>query len=521
MRFHPSACGERSERRPESTAEKDLEKPLERHACVRQGGDGPGLFSAGAPAFFPSSLHRFGASPRPSPSYPSPPSSVLLVGLDLEGRELGRFGPVSLLQLSFSLFPTSSFRGLASPRSVGELQDVTPSFRAETPAKSPPPLTTERAESSSPSHAALSRPSSAKPPARPPVTGGKRPPSHEREWVADAEQVGSAPFEDAPAKPREVAEEEVGAADAEEIAADEARLALAEKYVEESGVVCVIDLGEGNEERKEIVDLLKPVLEDNLVPKIMHDCREDSAALKAQFGVSLRGVLDTQAAFQVLREAQRLPAYATGLTELLQQELALIRPVGKAAVARRMRTEAHLWTARPVPRDLLEYAIQDVLHLAPLIMRLKERLQDAETSSPPSPGGALPDSPPSSTSSLATAASPLLEETKYRSELFASSGSLNLNWRDLNAVFAAGRGARVQAMLTAVHPGCMYFRLNLSRQSSGIITLPSMIHSLRNVRVGETIDAVVRGWSDTGRTLYLDVAEDSPQAKTQRILPSD
>lgn len=39
---------------------------------------------------------------------------------------------------------------------------------------------------------------------------------------------------------------------------------------------------------------LKSILEDLNVTKVMHDCRQDSAALFYQFGIKLHNVLDTQ-----------------------------------------------------------------------------------------------------------------------------------------------------------------------------------------------------------------------------------
>lgn len=39
---------------------------------------------------------------------------------------------------------------------------------------------------------------------------------------------------------------------------------------------------------------LKSILEDVNVTKVMHDCRQDSAALFYQFGIKLQNVLDTQ-----------------------------------------------------------------------------------------------------------------------------------------------------------------------------------------------------------------------------------
>ena len=43
-----------------------------------------------------------------------------------------------------------------------------------------------------------------------------------------------------------------------------------------------------------IIKMLKDIMEDENVTKVMHDCRQDSAALFYQFGIKLRDVVDTQ-----------------------------------------------------------------------------------------------------------------------------------------------------------------------------------------------------------------------------------
>lgn len=47
---------------------------------------------------------------------------------------------------------------------------------------------------------------------------------------------------------------------------------------------------------------LKEILESEKLLKVMHDCRNDSAALYHQFGITLKNVFDTQAAHAVLQQ---------------------------------------------------------------------------------------------------------------------------------------------------------------------------------------------------------------------------
>lgn len=45
---------------------------------------------------------------------------------------------------------------------------------------------------------------------------------------------------------------------------------------------------------EDVLRYLKAILEVRSVSKVMHDCRQDSAALYYQFGIKLRNVMDTQ-----------------------------------------------------------------------------------------------------------------------------------------------------------------------------------------------------------------------------------
>lgn len=47
---------------------------------------------------------------------------------------------------------------------------------------------------------------------------------------------------------------------------------------------------------------LRELLESERLVKVMHDCRNDSAALYHQFGITLKNVFDTQAAHAVLQQ---------------------------------------------------------------------------------------------------------------------------------------------------------------------------------------------------------------------------
>ena len=42
-------------------------------------------------------------------------------------------------------------------------------------------------------------------------------------------------------------------------------------------------------------DMLRDILEDDAIVKVLHDCRQDAAALKVQADIELKTIFDTQA----------------------------------------------------------------------------------------------------------------------------------------------------------------------------------------------------------------------------------
>jgi ribonuclease D len=114
------------------------------------------------------------------------------------------------------------------------------------------------------------------------------------------------------------------------------------------------------------IDPLGPVALDVLsaplasgVVKIMHAARQDLEVLWPLFG-TLPRVFDTQVAAGLTG----LPAQI-GYAELVRQLLDVTLPKGQT------RTD---WSRRPLSREQIEYALDDVVHLAPLRDTLQERV---------------------------------------------------------------------------------------------------------------------------------------------------
>ncbi len=122
------------------------------------------------------------------------------------------------------------------------------------------------------------------------------------------------------------------------------------------------------EETDAIIDPLKVgnpeglgrLLEDRDVEVVFHDADYDLRLLHQDYGWRITRIFDTRVA------AQLLGIKAFGLAALLEAFF------GVKLDKKHQRAD---WSMRPLPRDMLEYAVQDTMHLIPLRQRMVEALE--------------------------------------------------------------------------------------------------------------------------------------------------
>lgn len=106
---------------------------------------------------------------------------------------------------------------------------------------------------------------------------------------------------------------------------------------------------------------LRRMLEDPAVLKIFHDFSFDLRILNLQFGCRPRNLYDTQVAAAFLGHKE------LGLSALLRDFF---------GVRKEQQHQMANWTRRPLPPELLEYAVKDTVYLLSLRDQLNQKLEE-------------------------------------------------------------------------------------------------------------------------------------------------
>lgn len=113
---------------------------------------------------------------------------------------------------------------------------------------------------------------------------------------------------------------------------------------------------------------LKKLLESEEIIKIIHDVRNDAAALYFQHGIILKNVFDTQVAHAVIQQQnQGKPAYKAkyiSLNLLCESYGGPVNPK-KDQLKKYYRKDQRFWSHRPLTDEMILYAAHDVYSLIP------------------------------------------------------------------------------------------------------------------------------------------------------------
>jgi hypothetical protein len=132
-----------------------------------------------------------------------------------------------------------------------------------------------------------------------------------------------------------------------------------------------------------LVQVLRQILEDETIRKVFHDCRRDCFVLKSLFNVTPKGLVDSQICFALIQSIQNLYSQQgnhqpkrIGLNNLLDH-CGSPSNINKSFMHNLVKNRAkfhNAWKSRPMDKQLLLYAAEDVLYLADAFVKLEQEL---------------------------------------------------------------------------------------------------------------------------------------------------
>ena len=117
---------------------------------------------------------------------------------------------------------------------------------------------------------------------------------------------------------------------------------------------------------------LKDVLQDENIPKVFFDVRNDSDALFAHFGVALQGVEDVQLMESAVRKTTQSRRYLSGLAKCIENNSHVLfsgselqswkqaKEKGQRLFKREYGGSYEIFNQRPIPGEVISYCVGDV-----------------------------------------------------------------------------------------------------------------------------------------------------------------
>jgi exonuclease 3'-5' domain-containing protein 1 len=127
---------------------------------------------------------------------------------------------------------------------------------------------------------------------------------------------------------------------------------------------------------------LKSILESPDISKVFFDARNDSDALFSHYGIKLQGIIDVQlmelatrpSAKDYLSSLAKCMTRDVPLSDAKRQEIQQIKEKGRKLFAPEQNGSYEVFNQRPLPPDIEQYCIQDVVHMHALWQNYHDRL---------------------------------------------------------------------------------------------------------------------------------------------------
>ncbi|KJP89053.1 hypothetical protein AK88_01346 [Plasmodium fragile] len=240
---------------------------------------------------------------------------------------------------------------------------------------------------------------------------------------------------------------------------------------------------------------LKELLEDQRVVKITHDCREDCSILFNQYSISLNNIFDTQVAFNLFLKETKKDLYQISYDDLLYKCL-LVHNKHKIYFHKMISLDQKIYLKRPIGKELIHYAIQDVIYLKPLMLNLVDRIlrvcKDGQAGCEPfceDDSRSIENSDDVISegvhSNLSEHKANLIKRVAKLSERYIKYQFLNTHVKNEKEL---QKGMMLDGMIVSCNNLNLYVKLNLSRR--GVIT-----NCLRNeFEIGDVVKCVILGF---------------------------
>ena len=133
---------------------------------------------------------------------------------------------------------------------------------------------------------------------------------------------------------------------------------------------------------------LKDILQDEKIPKVFFDVRNDSNALFAHFSVALQGVEDVQLMESATRRTTASRKFLIGLARCVEENVSIslggsdlaswkqAKEKGKQLFKAEHGGSYEVFNQRPIPEDIISYCVGDIRYLP----ELRDRFWKTQTS---------------------------------------------------------------------------------------------------------------------------------------------
>ncbi|GAW79563.1 3'-5' exonuclease domain containing protein [Plasmodium gonderi] len=243
------------------------------------------------------------------------------------------------------------------------------------------------------------------------------------------------------------------------------------------------------------IKYLRELLEDQQVIKISHDCREDCSILYNQYNINLNNIFDTQVAYNLFLKENKKELYQISYDDLLYKCL-LLNNKHKIYFHKIISLDQKIYLKRPIAKELIHYAVQDVLYLKPLMSNLVDRLICVYKSGQAENGSFRMDNQVSILNvkhvgnenehiNLNEYRTTLIKHVVKMSEQYINYQFLNSHIKNEKQL---QKGMILDGMVVSCNTLNLYLKLNLSRR--GVIT-----NVLRNqFEIGDVVKCVILGF---------------------------